>query len=109
VMLNRPGVAPLARVELGLPPGLEPVEEEWAELVESGVVAQYEREEGRITLYLRDLSDEAPVRFGYRLRSRFPLSVRTLASRAIDVANPQRPSIREPVRIEVVQAVEGVE
>jgi hypothetical protein len=104
VMLNRPGVAPLVAVELGLPPGLALIEEDWTKLIESGIAAQIREEEGLITLYLTDLSAEEPLRFSYRLRARFPLIVRTLPSRAVDVANPQRPSIREPVEIEVVGA-----
>jgi len=101
VMLNRPGVAPLVEVELGLPPGLGLVAEDWEALVQSGIISQMRQGEGLITFYLTDLSDEEPVRFSYRLRARFPLAVRTLPSLAVDIANPQRPSVREPVKIEV--------
>ncbi len=102
-MLNRPGVAPLAVLELGLPPGLELVEGDWQDLVGSGIVAQYERVGGQIVAYLTDLSADRPVHFVYHLRGRFPLSVKTLPTRAYDAANPQRPSVREPVRIEVIE------
>jgi hypothetical protein len=100
-MLNRPGLARLAVLELGLPPGLEIVEREWDELVESGSIARYRRDGERVIVHLADLSAEAPVRFSYHLRAQFPLAVRTLPTRAYDAANPGRMAVREPVRIEV--------
>jgi hypothetical protein len=102
VTLNRPGTARLAVVELGLPPGLEPVPEDWESLVKQGAIAYYERTGGQIRVYLPDLAAEQPVHFQYRLRSTFPLSVKTLLTRAYDLANPQRPAVRQPVRIEVM-------
>jgi len=102
VTLNRPGVARLVVLELGLPPGLAPVMEDWEVLVERGVIAHYERIGEQIVAYLTDLSAEQPVQFSYRLRARFPLSVKTQPTRAFDVANPQRPAIRQPIEIEVL-------
>jgi hypothetical protein len=101
-ILNRPGVATLAALELGLPPGLEPQMEDWDALVADGVIARYERSAGRIVAYVANLSAERPVRFAYRLCARFPLRVKTQPARAWDVANPQQPAIREPVVIEVI-------
>jgi uncharacterized protein YfaS (alpha-2-macroglobulin family) len=101
LMLNRPGVAPLVVLELGLPPGLEPEMEEWKTLQESGVIAHHRREGERIWVYLANLSPEAPVRFQYHLQAITPASVQTLPAQAYDLANPWRPAVREPVRIEV--------
>jgi len=101
VMLNRPGVSPLVALELGLPPGLDPVTRDWDALVADSVIASYERVGERIVAYLADLSADRPVRFAYRLQARFPLRVKTQLTRAWDLADPQRPAIREPVEIEV--------
>ncbi len=54
-----------------------------------------------MVVHLADLSAEEPVRFTYHLRARFPLSVRTLPTRAYDAANPGQATVREPVRIAV--------
>jgi uncharacterized protein YfaS (alpha-2-macroglobulin family) len=102
VMLNRPGSARLAVLELGLPPGLEVVEGQWQELVESGGILRYERHGERMIMYLADLSAEEPVRFTYPLRARFPLTVWTLPTRAYDAANPGRAAVRAPVQITVL-------
>jgi hypothetical protein len=96
VMLNRPGVAPLVVLELGLPPGLDLVA---ADL--DGEIARYERVGERLVVYLSDLSSERPLQFGYHLLARYPLSVVTQPTTAVDVANPQRPAVRAPVAIEV--------
>jgi hypothetical protein len=102
VMLNRPGSTRLAVLELGLPPGLENVEDQWQELVESGVALRCERHGERMVVYLADLSAEEPVQFAYRLRARFPLTVWTLPTRAYDPANPRRAAVRPPVQITVL-------
>ena len=101
VMLDRPGVVPLAVLELGLPPGLEVVEQQWQAMVDSGVLARYRRDGGQLNVHLADLSAEEPVRLVYTLRAAFPLSVRTLPTRAYDAANPTRVAVREPVRMQV--------
>jgi len=107
VMLNRPGAVRLAVLELGLPPGLEPIVHEWTEWVENGIVSGYRREGERMIVHLAGLSAEEPVRLNYRLRARFPLSVRTLPTRAYDAANPGRAVVREPVQIEVSRPEES--
>jgi hypothetical protein len=101
VMLVRPGAVQWAVLELGLPPGLELIEREWEALVENGTIAGYRWAGEQMIVHLADLPAGEPVRFIYHLRARFPLSVQTLPTRAYDAANPGRPAIRAPVRIEV--------
>jgi hypothetical protein len=103
VMLNRPGVVPLAVLELGLPPGLELVEDEWQDLVRAGVIARYERAGGQMVVHLAGLSADHPVQFAYRLRAEFPLAVQTGPTYAYQAADPQQMAVREPVWIEVIQ------
>jgi hypothetical protein len=102
VALNRPGVAPLVELGLGLPPGLSLIPNDLDALQAQGRIAHYERVGGQIILYLVNLSSEEPVSFSYRLRATYPLAVRTQATYAVDIANPQRPAVRPPVEIEVV-------
>jgi hypothetical protein len=101
VMLNRPGVAPLVSLELGLPPGLTLAEADMDRLVAEGVIGGYERVGERLHVYLQDLSSEQPVRFSYRLRAGYPLRVLSQPSSGIDAANPQRPAVRAPVQVQV--------
>jgi hypothetical protein len=102
IMLNRQGSAPLTVLELGLPPGMDLLTSDLDELAAKGVIAHYEQRPGHVRVYVRDLSAEQPASFRYRLRARFPLSAKTQPTRAYDLANPQRPAVREPAQIEVV-------
>ncbi|MBN1584300.1 MAG: hypothetical protein JXA89_26560, partial [Anaerolineae bacterium] len=101
INLNRPGVAPLVMVNLGLPPGVEPIMQEWQEMLETGLVAHYERTETHIRAYLTDLSSEKPANLVYRLKGKTPCAVLTQPTWALDIANPQQPTWREPVKIEI--------
>ena len=105
VMLNRPGVAPLVSLDLGLPPGLVLETSDLDALVSGGTIARYERVGGRLQVYVRDLSSEQPIRLHYRLHARTPLSVWTQPTYGVDIANPQRPAVRAPVEIEVLRPV----
>jgi hypothetical protein len=102
VTLSRPSPVRLAVLELGLPPGLETVEHEWDELVEREIIARYRRDGERMIVHLDDLSAQEPVRFAYHLQAQFPLSVRTLPTRAYDAANPGQAAVREPVEITIL-------
>ena len=91
----------MAVVQLGLPPGLSLLTDDLERLVTEGHIAGYDLDEARLNVYLRDLVQEQAVRFTYRLLALYPVSVSSGPVRAVDVANPQRPAVRAPVRIEV--------
>lgn len=105
VTLNRPGAASLVELNLGLPPGVD-----WIAL-EDSQIAHYELAGSTLRVYLSSpaglpshagLSADQPLTFSYRLRARLPSLTRTLPTWALDVANPQQPTFREPVIVEVV-------
>lgn len=102
-MLNVPGVAPLVAVELGLPPGFALAQSDLEALRDAGTLADYGLEGERLIVHLLDLSSTQLVRFVYHLSAMYPVSVSSGQARAYDVANPQRPAVREPVRIEAVR------
>jgi hypothetical protein len=102
VTTNHPSLISLAVLELGLPPGMEPIEREWQDLVKSGVIARYRRDGERMLVQMADLSADEPRRFTYHLQARFPLSVRTLPTRIYDAANSRRATVWEPVEITIV-------
>jgi hypothetical protein len=103
VVLNRAGRAPVVVLELGLPPGIALVRSDLDDLLSAGTIAHYERVGERLWVYLSDLQFEQPIRLSYHLRAGYPLKVWTLPTRATDIANPQRPAVRAPVQIEVIE------
>lgn len=100
VALNRNGAARLVELNLGLPPGLGPIVEDWAAMTPDPV-ADYRLSDRAIRVYLTDLAADRSVTLAYRLRARQPSLARTLPTWALDVANPQQPTFREPTLIEV--------
>ncbi len=98
VTLNRSGTAALVELNLGLPPGMEPLAEDWVTWTPNPLV---DSNGSALRVYLSDLTADRPVTLAYRLRARQPALARTLPTWALDVANPQQPTFREPTLIEV--------
>jgi hypothetical protein len=101
VKLNREGVVKMALVDLGVPPGFAVLSEDLSRLVEQGVIARYELTGRQIIIYLEDFSSEAPLRFSYRLRARFPMRAQTPPSSAYDYYNPSDLTVRAPLEVTV--------
>jgi len=101
VKLNPPGVVKMALIDLGVPPGFTVLAEDLSRLVEKGVIASYELTGRQIIIYLEDFSSEAPLRFSYRLRARFPMRAQTPPSSAYDYYNPTDSTVRAPLEVVV--------
>jgi hypothetical protein len=101
VMLNRADAAALVALNIGLPPGFSVMRTDLDALVSSGTVAHYELLGKTLLVYLRELSAQEPVEFSFQMRARYPVTVLTQPTVALDVANPQRPAVREPIEIVV--------
>ena len=101
VKLNREGVVKMALVDLGVPPGFAVLSEDLSRLVERGLIARYELTGRQIIIYLEDFSSEAPIRFSYRLRARFPMQAQTPPSSAYDYYNPSDLTVRAPLEVTV--------
>jgi hypothetical protein len=99
--LNREGVVKMALIDLGVPPGFDVLSEDLARLVERGVIARYELTGRQVIVYVKDLSSEAPLRFSYRLRARFPMRAQVAPSSAYDYYNPENVTVRQPLEVVV--------
>jgi hypothetical protein len=99
--LNEPGMVKMALIDLGVPPGFSVLTEDLSRLVEQGTIARYELTGRQIIVYLENFSSEAPLRFSYRLRARFPMRAQTPPSSAYDYYNPADLSVRAPVEVVV--------
>ena len=101
VRLNKVGVVKMALIDLGVPPGFTVLAEDLSRLVEQGLIARYELTGRQIIIYLEDFSSEAPLRFSYRLRARFPMRAQTPPSSAYDYYNPADTAVRAPLEVTV--------
>ncbi len=103
VMLNRPGVAPLVVLNLGLPPGAALISAEWDRLLQENVIAGYRQAGGQMRVYLTNLSAEQPLNFHYHLQGVMVAAVQTQPTWAFDLANPGAITRREPAHIRVIK------
>ncbi|MDY6874682.1 MAG: hypothetical protein SWK90_00540 [Chloroflexota bacterium] len=91
----------MALIDLGVPPGFTVLAEDLSRLVEQKVIARYELTGRQIIIYLEDFSSEAPLRFSYRLRARFPMRAQTPPSSVYDYYNPADTTVRAPLEVTV--------
>jgi hypothetical protein len=101
VRLNQAGVVKMALIDLGVPPGFTVLAEDLGRLVEQGLIARYELTGRQIIIYLENFASEAPLRFSYRLRARFPMHAQTPPSSAYDYYNPGDSTVRAPLEVVV--------
>ncbi len=103
-----------AIIELGIPPGFEVRREDLGRIVsrfdpapDNPAAARVERcelAEGRIILYVTNLTSRDPLTFTYRLRATFPVVAQTPASIAYDAYNPDVMGKSPPQTLTVLPA-----
>ncbi len=97
---NRPGIADMIIVDLGIPPGFEVQTPDLDEFV--GVKFEKYNLTGRqVIVYLDKLEFGKPVEFSYRLRAKFPLKAKTRTSRVYEYYNPEIETVVAPVELVV--------
>ena len=106
VNLNVEGVANMAIVDLGIPPGFSVVAEDLDNRVQrdldkpadyTGVrIKRYEITGRQIIVYVENLTYGEPLTFSYRLLARYPISAQAPASTAYDYYNPDVSSVAQP-------------
>lgn len=105
-----------AIIEVGIPPGFEVQREDLGQIVsrlepapDDPAAARVERcelAEGRIILYVTNLTSREPLTFTYRLRATFPVVAQTPASIAYDAYNPDVMGKAPPQTLTVIPAVD---
>ena len=99
--LKLPGVARMAVLDLGVPPGFAVLTEDLSLLVERGVISRYELAARQVIIYLEDFSSEKPLTFSYRMRAKYPLKAKAPDSQAYDYYTPDRQGTQRPQEITV--------
>jgi len=101
VINNRPAVANMIIVDLGIPPGFEVQAGDLAELVGDGIIKKFNLTGRQIIIYFDKLEPKKPVEFAYRLRAKFPIKAKTRLSRVYEYYNPEVESVAQPTEIVV--------
>jgi uncharacterized protein YfaS (alpha-2-macroglobulin family) len=99
VSWSRPGAALMTLVDLGVPPGFDVVGEDLDALVEKKQIERYSNTGRQLIIYLSQVARDKPVSLSYRLRARYPVRVKTPASRAYPYYQPEAVGKAEPVEL----------
>jgi hypothetical protein len=70
-------------------------------LVKRGVLAKYEMTGRQCILYVCNIRPEAPLRFSYELRARYPIRAKVPPARVYDYYNPEKADVAPPREIVV--------
>ncbi|HZB44188.1 MAG TPA: alpha-2-macroglobulin family protein, partial [Pyrinomonadaceae bacterium] len=94
VQNNTAAKAKMVMIDLGIPPGFEPLGEDFAELLDTtrgklgGKIEKYTITAKQVILYLDGLNARQTTEFDFRLRAKFPLRAQTFPSRVYEYYNP---------------------
>lgn len=98
---NRPGIAHLVIVDLGIPPGFQVLTPDLDGLVEKKTIEKYSLTGRQIIVYLDKIESGRPIDFTYRLRAKYPLRAKTVQCRVYEYYNPEIETVKEPFEIVV--------
>ncbi|MHC5039142.1 MAG: hypothetical protein ACYTHM_17675 [Planctomycetota bacterium] len=101
VRYNREDPAFMVIVDLGIPPGFEPLAEDFEALVRAGTLDRFALQPRQATLYLGWVGREKPVQIEYRLRARYPVKAAIPPSKVYEYYNPDVRDEGEAGKIEV--------
>ncbi|HEX7315047.1 MAG TPA: MG2 domain-containing protein [Pyrinomonadaceae bacterium] len=107
VQNNTAAKAKMVMIDLGIPPGFEPLGEDFAELLDTtrgklgGKIEKYTITAKQVILYLDGLNARQSVDFNFRLRAKFPLRAQTFPSRVYEYYNPGSGDSTKPLTLSV--------
>ncbi|MBX3011817.1 MAG: hypothetical protein KF832_09945 [Caldilineaceae bacterium] len=99
VELLAPGMAGTLLVDLGIPPGFQPLTEDLDALVAQGLIARYELTGRQILVYLTNVPSGQRYTLPYRLQARFPIQAQVPSSQAYDYYTPEQQETAPPQRV----------
>ena len=92
----------MAIVDLGIPPGFDVGPTAFEVMQRNGQIAKFEATGNQVILYLRELSNMAPLKFDLSLRAKYPLRVQTPPSAVYEYYQPEN---RAEAKSVVLQAI----
>jgi hypothetical protein len=101
VRSNQKAPVTMTIVDLGIPPGFTVDTAAFEGLVKRGVLAKYEMTGRQCILYVCNIRPEAPLRFSYELRARYPIRAKVPPARVYDYYNPEKADVAPPREIVV--------
>ncbi|MEM7392666.1 MAG: alpha-2-macroglobulin family protein, partial [Verrucomicrobiota bacterium] len=98
---NRPGVADMTLVDLGIPPGFSVMREDFEALKKRNFIERYSVTGRQVTLYFRQIPGGKDVQFTWRLKAKFPVKAKTPVTVAYQYYEPEVRAEAAPVELVV--------
>jgi uncharacterized protein YfaS (alpha-2-macroglobulin family) len=99
---NRPGVAHMTIVDLGIPPGFEVLTDAFDRMKEKGLIERYTLTGRQIILYFSEIPSGSPIEFQYMLKAKFPVRAKTPPSSAYQYYEPEIRADAAPVSLTIL-------
>jgi uncharacterized protein YfaS (alpha-2-macroglobulin family) len=106
---NLDKTANMVMLDLGIPPGFEPLREDFQDYQEktagmkSGHLSKFSLTATQAILYFDAFAPGDTVRVKFRLRAKYPMRARTFRSRVYEYYAPEVSSVARPMQLEVRQ------
>ncbi|NLH49483.1 MAG: hypothetical protein GX444_12920 [Myxococcales bacterium] len=88
-------------VDIGVPPGFQPVSESLGRLVESRQISKYSTTARQVTFYLDKLTAGKPVTLSFRLKAVFAMKAVAPQSQVYNYYDPATKALAQPIALEV--------
>jgi len=102
VRYNRPGMAQMTIVDLGIPPGFQVLPDAFEDLKNRQLIERYSMTGRQVILYFREIPSGKPVSFKYRLRAKFPVKAKAPKSVVYQYYEPELRDESQPVELTVL-------
>ncbi len=96
-----PGNFGMVLVDIGVPPGFQPLPETIEALVQQKKIAKYSSTSRQLTFYLDELKRGQPLRLQFKLKATFPMHAVAPQSRVYYYYNPSTDAVTRPVEMQV--------
>lgn len=93
----------MAIVDLGIPPGFDVDTTAFETMKQENRLEKFEVTGNQIILYLRQLSNDAPLQFNYTLRAKYPVRVHTPTSSVYEYYQPENHGFSKPILLQTVK------
>ncbi|MFW5840514.1 MAG: alpha-2-macroglobulin family protein, partial [Planctomycetota bacterium] len=101
VATNRPGIAKMVMIDLGIPPGFTVLPGKLEKLVEMGQIEKFSITGRQIIVYLREVVENAPVKIKVDMLAKYPIKAKTPKSVTYEYYNPKVRSESAPIELTV--------
>ncbi|MCD6497429.1 MAG: hypothetical protein J7M25_03890 [Deltaproteobacteria bacterium] len=101
VQNNETVLIPMVMLDLGIPPGFEPMQEDLDALRTNGTITSYEVTDRQIIMYLSHLDGGQQVQFDYRIQATMAFSGESPGYRVYAYYTPEMSSYQAPIAVTV--------